>query len=226
MSSTFVTLSLVAAVGVVGALAFLGDSSGAAPAVATPVAAPAATVMADLGSDPMFPDLPSEHSHGASADMPSSADLTDLTAPDDPPAIAWKAPSGWKTAPNPSALRIATYKVSHATSDTEDADVSVVRAGGTADANIERWRDQFEGSVKETRTVKTVRGLKVTLVEISGTYLGGAGGAVTSRPGWTLVAAIVETPQLPYFFKLTGATTTVRSARPAFDALVESISGS
>jgi hypothetical protein len=225
MSSPSVTLSVLGAIGVVGVLAFLGGkSSDAMPSTATPVAV-TTTETADLGSDPTFPDLGAGHSHGASGAADPMSD-TELKAPDEPAALTWTTPAAWTTAPNPSAMRVATYKVAHVATDTEDADVSVVRAGGTPDANIERWRDQFDGSVKETRTVKTVRGLKVTLVEINGTYLGGAGGKETTRQGWTLVAAIVETSKLPYFFKLTGATATVRSARPEFDALIGSVSGS
>ncbi|MEO6420981.1 MAG: hypothetical protein ABIP39_16335, partial [Polyangiaceae bacterium] len=82
----------------------------------------------------------------------------------------------------------------------------------------------FEGSPKETRTVKKVHGVKVTIVEIAGTYLsGGMGGAPGSHAGWSMLSAIVESPGSPYFFKLTGPTATVRGAHPAFDTLVDSI---
>jgi hypothetical protein len=220
MSNRFVNLALVAAVVGVGAFALLRSDLPAEASVDARPTAPTAVAPAEHASDPALPEMPSEHVHGASTATLSAADLT---PPDEPAAIAWKTPAGWKTAPNPSTLRLATYKLARVAPDTEDADVSVVRAGGTADANIERWRDQFEGSGKETRTVKTVRGLKVTVVEIHGTYLGGSGASETSRAGWALVGAIVETRGLPYFFKLTGPNATVRSARPAFDTLVESI---
>jgi hypothetical protein len=218
--------TLVAAMLGVAAFALLRDRFLGAPTVeASPaVAAPAASEPAAWADQPLSDIAPSDHVHGAP--MGGLPGATDLSAPDEAPAITWTVPPAWKTAPNPSTMRIATYKVAHASADKGDADVSVVRAGGTADANIERWRDQFEGAREETRTVKTVRGFKVTIVEIRGTYLGGAGGTVTSQPRWTLVGAIVETPRLPYFFKLTGASATVRSARVAFDALVESISPS
>jgi hypothetical protein len=233
MSSRFLTLSLVAAVAGVGAFALLRSDVPSVPAVEASPTLNAANVPAAAPAEGMgFPASGSEHTHAAPPGAAGAAGAAepgaapDLTAPDEPPAITWTVPAAWKTAPNPSAMRVATYKVAHAGADTEDADVSVVRAGGTADANIARWREQFEGAVKETRTVKTVHGLKVTLVEINGTYLGGAGASATSRPGWSLVAAIVETPQLPYFFKLTGPAATARGARPSFDALVESIAGS
>jgi hypothetical protein len=99
---------------------------------------------------------------------------------------------------------------------------------GTTDANIERWLNQFDDRGKDTRAKKDVRGLKVTLVEVSGTYLGG--GMMNSpsipHPGWALLGAVVEAPGTPYFVKVTGPAATVRSARAAFDALIDSLTPS
>jgi hypothetical protein len=50
-----------------------------------------------------------------------------------------------------------------------------------------------------------------------------AGGAATSHPKWALLAAIAETSGTPYFFKLTGPLATVKAARPAFDAMIDSL---
>jgi hypothetical protein len=38
-----------------------------------------------------------------------------------------------------------------------------------------------------------------------------------------MVGAIVETPSLPYFFKMTGPAAAIRAARPAFDRLVDGV---
>lgn len=136
------------------------------------------------------------------------------------PSIGWTVPPAWQTAPNPNAVRIATY---HPSASTE---VSVSRAGGTTEANIQRWIGQFDDAGKDTRTEKTVRGMKVEVVEVGGTYLGSGmmvGPAAEKHPGWTLVGAVVETPGSHYFFKLLGPTDQVRAARASFDALVASI---
>ncbi len=142
-------------------------------------------------------------------------------------AVGWKVPEKWRTVPNPSTMRIATYRVP-AAPGAEEAEMSVARAGGSVDDNIERWVGQFQEAAKETRAVKKVHGVKVTIVELGGTYLGGGamGGAPVSHTGWSLLAAIVESAGSPYFFKLTGPAATVRAARPAFDALVESVAPS
>jgi hypothetical protein len=150
-------------------------------------------------------------------------------AADQAPAITWKVPARWTVAPNPNQMRLATYRVPAAESDADGAEATVARAGGTAEANIQRWLGQFDEAGQDTRADKTVRGLKVTIVEVSGTYTGGAmipGTAPASHPGWALIGAIVETKGSPYFFKLIGPRATVRATRPSFDALIDSITPS
>jgi hypothetical protein len=150
-------------------------------------------------------------------------------ANDDPATLQWTAPAAWKVLPNPSSMRLATYRVPRAGGDTEDTEVSVSRAGGTPDANIERWLGQFDDRGKETRSQTTFKGLKITVVDVSGTYLGSGmtpGAAAASHPGWALLAAIVEGPGVPYFVKITGPVATVRSARPGLDALLASLAPS
>jgi hypothetical protein len=126
-------------------------------------------------------------------------------------------------------MRLATYRVPVA-SGGEPAELTVARAGGTTDANIERWQGQFEGADKPKRTETSVRNLKVTIVELTGTYHAARmmPGAPPSEPraGWALVAAIIETPGSPYFFKLVGPASGVKAARTQFDALIASIAPS
>jgi hypothetical protein len=159
-----------------------------------------------------------------------------VEAPQTPPAqaqpqegaLTWTPPPGWQTVPNASPMRLATYRVP-AAAGGDDAELTVARAGGTTDANIERWRGQFEGTTgKAARAERTVRGLKVTVVELSGTYqaagmMPGAAPAAP-RPGWALLAAIVETSGSPYFFKMVGPAANVKAAHASFDVLIGSIS--
>jgi hypothetical protein len=147
-----------------------------------------------------------------------------------PGALTWKAPASWTAAPNPSTMRLATYHPPRAPGDGEDAEVAITRAGGETDANIQRWLGQFSEHSPEIRTVSMVRGMKITVVDVSGTF--GAGGmmmpgaAPSAHPGWTLLAAIVETADSggsPYFVKITGPTATVHAARPGLDSLLQSL---
>lgn len=111
--------------------------------------------------------------------------------------------------------------------------MTVMGAGGTIQANIDRWCGQFAqpdgGDTKEKTTTKTfkVAGSSVTLVDIPGTYLdqpGGpfAGGKVVQRPGYRMLAGIVETPAAGnYFLKFYGPAATVDGHADGFKKMLE-----
>jgi len=153
----------------------------------------------------------------------SHADKAGPARPDD---VAWDAPAGWKAVESPSKMRKATYQIPRAEGDAEDAEMSVIQAGGTTEMNIQRWAGQFtqkSGEVK--RTERKVGDLNVTVVEIHGTFAGsGMPGAPSGPPkeGYALLGAIVDT-STPTFFKMTGPEKTVAAAKPAFDKLVDSL---
>src|ERR1019366_9280910 len=206
-----------------GALALLraGSPSSAAEGTVSPeVRATPEGVEAERALDPQGGALPPGHPPvgGMNAQQgPASAD--------DAPGLRWTMPAGWQAAPNPSPMRLATYHVPGPSGGALDAEMSVARAGGTTEANIQRWVGQFDDAGPDEQTEKTVRGLHVTTVEVTGTYLGagmGAGAASAPRPKGSLLAAIVEPPGSPYFFKLVGPAATVRAGRAAFDGLVGS----
>jgi hypothetical protein len=149
-----------------------------------------------------------------------------------PSEVMWDAPAGWEAAQNPSPMRKATYKIKRADGDPEDAEMSVSQAGGSVEMNIKRWVSQFEQQpgAEPRRVERPVGDLKVTVVEIQGTFSGsGMPGmpAASPKPGWALLGAIVELPGGPgaptWFFKLTGPQKTVSAAKSDFDKLVNSL---
>jgi hypothetical protein len=145
----------------------------------------------------------------------------------EPAALTWTVPAGWKQAPNPNPMRLATFHASGGTGD-DVAEVSIARAGGSPEANIARWVGQFEGASSPKRNDRKIRGLDVAIVEVSGTYSAGAmqmaGAPAAPHPAWTLVGAIAQPPDgSTYFFKLLGPSAKVRDARPSFDAFVASL---
>lgn len=139
---------------------------------------------------------------------------------DEAPTLTWSVPAGWKALPNPNAMRIATYR------PKAGSELLVVRAGGSTDANIRRWIDQFDEQARSRRSRKTVHGLEVEILQVSGTYAGGnmmQSAPSEPHPGWSLLAAVVESAGAHYFFKLVGPTEEVEAARSSFDALIDSI---
>jgi hypothetical protein len=139
-------------------------------------------------------------------------------------SLTWTAPPAFVVQPNPSNMRLATYRIAKTGADKDDAELSVTLAGGDPNANIARWAGQFEGGTTPQKKEKTVDGRKVIIVEMSGTYGGGMGTMAGSHVGWTMLAAIVDAGDgQSYFFKMTGPTATVQAAKAPFDTLIGSI---
>jgi hypothetical protein len=106
--------------------------------------------------------------------------------------------------------------------------MSVARAGGTTEANIQRWLTQFDATAPATRDEKTIHGLRVTTVHLAGTFKGSAmmmgNQTPEAHPGWALLGAIVETSgSSAYFFKMVGPAPAITAARAPFDRLLASI---
>jgi hypothetical protein len=237
------TLLLVA---VVGAGAFAaGRSMPSAPASAPAAIAPSspretAREPETDESDPLPPGHVPVNGTGTAGTMPAGHPRVDsmdpsgaaMSAPGagEPSngaqgSIGWKAPVRWAVAPNTSSMRLATYRVPKAPGDSDDGELSIMQAGGTVEANADRWVGQFDPAGQKTakRSTKNVGTLSVTVVEVQGNYAGMGMGKQASGTGWALLGAIVPTATMPYFFKLTGPAKTVAAARGEFDALVASL---
>lgn len=215
-------LSLPTALGIAvltGAAAFAaGRSSTSAPAgEPTAMAASSAT----LASATEFPEsLPPGHPSVGEADVPAPAAAAAAAAES---TLRWVRPARWQEVPNKSPMRLATFRIPHAPEDTRDAELSVMQAGGTTEANAKRWIAQFEGAVSK-QTTRKVAGFEVTVVEVSGRYRGaGMGNDEVDEPGWALVGVIVATPGLPHFFKMVGPARSVTAARAELDAMIASL---
>lgn len=142
--------------------------------------------------------------------------------------VKWTVPSSWKSqAERP--MRVATYDVP-AAPGAEAGECGVFYfgqgQGGGVEDNLSRWIGQFEGAGAPKKGEKTVHGLKVHTVDISGTYLASGGPMMKSqgkKPGYRLLGAIVEGPQGNVFFKCTGPAATIAKAQADFDSLVGSV---
>jgi hypothetical protein len=94
---------------------------------------------------------------------------------------------------------------------------------------MNRWIGQFQSKEAAKRDQRSIHGLKVTTVDVSGAY-SGMGGPMAQPPGsppktnYRLLGAIVEGPQGSVFFKLTGPAKTVAQNQAAFEKLLASLS--
>ena len=154
--------------------------------------------------------------------------LAPTIAPPAPAAgeLTWDAPAAWAKAWSPSPMRKATYTIPKAADDKDNGELTVTEAGGGLDANIERWAGQF-GGAEAKRTEQTNGALKLTIVDIHGTYRGGMPMGQSGegpKEGYALLAAVVTDPKGALtFFKLVGPAKTLAAARPDFDNFVKTI---
>ena len=149
--------------------------------------------------------------------------------------LTFSAPPAWKSVATSSCMRVAQFAVPKAAGDPADAELVLYYfggSGGTVDANINRWLGQMQqpdgkpSSAVAKRDARTVNGLKVTLVDVSGTYVAEMTPGAKERhnsPNFRLRAAVIETPNGPYFIKLTGPAKTVAASEKAFEQFLTSL---
>jgi hypothetical protein len=138
--------------------------------------------------------------------------------------LKWTPPAGW-TSQGTAPMRAATYEVG-------DAECVVYffgqGQGGTVEANLTRWAGQFtlNGQPAPHKIAKkTVHGLNVTTMDVTGTYVATGGMTMTPqapKPDSRMLAAIVENPGGNIFLKFTGPAKTIMANSAKFDALVGS----
>lgn len=148
--------------------------------------------------------------------------------------LRWKAPDSWDGVQPSSSMRLAEY---HAPGPdgSEPAVMSIFffgpGGGGGVDANIDRWVGQFSqpdgtpSAKAAKRSERQVNGMKVHLIDVSGTYSAGAAmvqGSAGSKENQRVLGAIVEAPGGLFFFKLLGPKVTMDKQEANFNAFVES----
>jgi len=148
--------------------------------------------------------------------------------------LRFTVPSAWTRVPAPSDVRAAQWRIARADGDGEDAELVLFyfgkgKGGGTQE-NLDRWYGQFtQPDGRPSRdaaviTIRTVNGLRVTSVDLAGTYRGQMGGGEAApKPGSRMFAAVVEGDDGPWFFRTVGPAGTVARAKADFDALLGSL---
>lgn len=139
--------------------------------------------------------------------------------PSDPNLIRFEAPAAWVKETPRSGMRKAQYRVPDKEKSAADAELALFnfRGGGTFEDNVRRWGDQMRGGAPKTELLEGK--CKVGFVDISGEYVGDAGGDPV--PDARMLAAIVETSEGPWIFKLVGPSATVSDWRDEFVTLLK-----
>jgi len=150
--------------------------------------------------------------------------------------LKFDAPPDWVSKAPSSSMRVAEWSLPKAAGDAEDAILTLyffgASQGGNVQANLDRWIGQMaqpdgrqSKDVAKTSSL-TSHGLKVTLVDVTGTYVAEVTPGSTehfNKPGFRQCAAVVETPGGPYFVKLTGPEKTVAKWQDSYTAFLKSL---
>ncbi|RMF07551.1 MAG: hypothetical protein D6762_07315 [Candidatus Neomarinimicrobiota bacterium] len=142
-------------------------------------------------------------------------------------------PATWQQQAPASSMRLTQFRLPALNGDREDAQLAVFnQIGGTVEQNLNRWYGQFtqpDGSSSASRARRETfqaNSMPVTFVTLKGTYSAGPmamGGAPGDKPHFGLLAAIVSTPEGPYYFKLTGPEKTVDGYEQDFRNFLKSM---
>jgi hypothetical protein len=145
--------------------------------------------------------------------------------------LKWTDPPGWASQGS-APFRVVTYSVP-AVPGGEKAECIVYffgpGQGGSVEANIDRWKGQFSQNGKpaeEKVARRTVHGVRVTTIDLAGTYRATGGqvkdgqGALT---GYQMLAAIAEGVGGNIFIRFIGPEKTVTAGLAKYEQLIASL---
>ena len=147
------------------------------------------------------------------------------------PAITLPKPAAWTWVKPSMQFRTLQYQVCNSgpgkVAPCADLIVSVFKLGdgGSVDANIGRWKNQFQNAdgspAQPTRSQRVVAGASVTRVDLKGAWKGmGMGEAQNNSEQ---LAAAIELPQETIYIRMVGPESTVEAARKDFEAMVDGL---
>ena len=147
--------------------------------------------------------------------------------------LRFNVPSSWTRTPATSDTQAARFRLPAAAGDLADTDVVLFFAGEgkkPTDAQLEHWHARFNQpdgrptkSVAEV-TKRTVNGLAITTIDVSGDYVGTTkSGVRASVSGYRMLGAIIKGEGRQWVFEVVGPRATVAAERADFDALLFSL---
>jgi len=153
-----------------------------------------------------------------------------------PGTLKFSPPQGWQPRDPSSTMRVAEFVLPARDAGKANAELVIYffgGSGGSVDANIQRWLGQMQQpdgratadiAVRDSRTIN---GLKVSLLDVSGTYVAEVRPGATEKhnsPGYRMRTAVVETARGPYYLKLVGPSETVAVWNSSVDQFLSSLS--
>lgn len=181
------------------------------------------------GQQPAQPAESSEDTARSQGETPGASGSGTITIGSN---LALDVPENWQSQQPAISMIEHEYRIPAVESDDAEGRATFMSAGGSVQANIDRWFAQFtqpDGSdtaEKATVEERTIAGMTVHTVDVSGTFnesMGPMMASTTPRPGYRMLAAIIETGSGLYFIKFYGPEKTVTANAEAFHSMLESL---
>ena len=134
--------------------------------------------------------------------------------------IKFDVPAAWIQQKPSNNMRKAQYGLPDKEKEAKNGSMALFFFGPSRtrmDEIIDRWRGQVAGGVGDPETFQGIT--KVTLLDLQGDYEGDFGGQPI--PDARMLAAVVETEEGPWYFKVTGPAATIGDWREEFIALLK-----
>ena len=141
-----------------------------------------------------------------------------------------KKVDSWSRETPSSSMRVAQYKLDYMKDNGQLVVFSGI--GGSPDENIERWYKQFKPEsnlpIDETslkwEIVKDK--FEIKFVHFEGTFMKSdmrMNSVIEELKDYALLAAIISGANEPYYFKMTGPSSLIKSQKKIFESFIKSI---
>lgn len=140
--------------------------------------------------------------------------------------LTFVAPKGWGRKQPQSNLILAEFVLPRAQGDSQDGRLTLSTAGGSVEANINRWYGQFGGRPEKANQEKfDVNGLSVTFIDLTGEFDDKKGPFApgVKRPDYRMIGAIIPFGDQSHFVKAVGPKKTMESHAEAIKTFIRSV---
>jgi hypothetical protein len=187
---------------------------------------PDATTSSSRSNEALQTD-PDETLTAANSDANASSreSLTDSKGRIVVDGITLDVPANWESKSPGSSIITAEFVLPRAEGDDTDGRLTISTAGGTVEANIDRWKGQFDPQPQDASQQEIdATGLKITIVDYSGDFNDQRGpfAPAVKRPGYRMIAAVIPSDGQLHFIKATGPQKTIAANSDAIRQFIQS----
>ncbi|MGE3315133.1 MAG: hypothetical protein AB7O26_08440 [Planctomycetaceae bacterium] len=129
--------------------------------------------------------------------------------------IEFTVPAGWKQVPIPSEKKGFIDGQLMIPAGGEEVALTLSSIGGGIEANVERWKSQFELEADSKPVVESIDigGRKGTWVDLSGTFTSAIGGKPGPHPKSRMLGVGIPVEPREFYLKVTGPADAVAKVR-------------